>query len=161
MEKKVIKADIYIVPNPAEKLKKDDPGAEWVKERLKKLLNIEPANSDEKMVQILIVSPNSEKDGDGSQNDWQNTFGEFQKECGITNFAEMDTREKRTREIVLCGYFTHYLPEHLLKGKKEGDIVKLFCPLYNVEIELTCNQLGHKYKFVFGDFEKTLQRVIS
>ena len=51
----------------------------------------------------------------------------------------------KDEDSFLVGCFPRLLPQNVLEGKKEGDVLKFHCPEYNVDIELMCNQLGYRY----------------
>ena len=142
---KIVKGEIFIIPNPAGRLR-EDFGASWIKERAKKQLGIE-IKPEEKVVQIWVKSPESDN--------WSCRYGGFQKTADVPFDEEDESRENK-----LMGYFTSYLPLRYLQNKKEGDTIELTSPAYGVKIELTCKQIGNRYER-FGCFEEALEFVIE
>lgn len=148
----VVKGDIFIIPNIAEKFV-DSSSPEWVKEKMKRLVGIEPKD-DDKMVEVWITSPKVDN--------WQDNFAGFQREIGLINDeAEEDLwEEKRGREARLLGYFPRHIPASMFAGKKEGDEINFHCPEYDgVDIVLTCRQRNYRYSS-FGNFEDVLKNVL-
>ncbi len=141
----VIKADIFIVPNEAMDFQDFGHNKEWLAEKLKKHLGIMPSE-DEKLVQVWITSEKSDN--------WDHP-GSLQEELGIEYNLLDDSRENR-----LMGYFPSRLPESILSGKREGDIIRLRHKTYDVDIELTCKQQEYRYRN-FGAFEEVLKYVLE
>lgn len=154
MKKKVIKGDVFIVPNYASELN-DFPehNQDWFKEKLSRLTGIE-AEKEERMIQLWITS--------NTCDNWQDRFAGFQKIIGILNTEseEIKWENRRGREARLLGYFPRYFPSKIFEGKNEGDIVTLDCPEYEVVIELSCKQLDYRYKN-FGRFEEAFKYVLG
>ena len=144
---KIVKGDIFIIPNAAEKIKSFDPvSSNWVREKLKKQLGIE-IQPEEKLIQVWIKSPESDN--------WGDAYGGFQKTANVPFDEEDESRENK-----LMGYFTPFLPLRYLQNKKEGDTIELTSPAYGgVKIELTCKQIGNRYER-FGRFEEALEFVL-
>ena len=148
--KSVVKGDVFIIPNIAEKFE-DFNSPEWVKEKLNRLVGIEPQGND-KMVEVWITSP--------MVDNWQCEFAGFQREIGlIKDEAEEDLWEKRGREARVLGYFPQYIPASVFAGKKEGDEINIHCPEYSVDIVLSCRQKDYRYSS-FGNFEDVLKNVL-
>ena len=149
-KKIVVRGDIFIIPNIAEKFV-DSSSPEWVKEKLNRLVGIEPKD-DDKMVEVWITSPKVDN--------WQDNFAGFQREIGlIKDEAEENLWEEKRGEARLLGYFPRHIPASIFAGKKEGDEINLHCPEYNVDIVLTCQQRNYRYSS-FGTFEDVLKNVL-
>ena len=151
METKIVKGEAFIIPNPTDKLSSFcEP--EWLAEKCERLLGVKAEPEDE-MIQVWVVSEKCDN--------WSCTFGGFQKEINskfptlVESWKKSKEEQKETR---LLGYFPGYIPKRLFCGKKEGDVVTFTCPEYNVEIILTCNQLGYRYNR-FGRFEEVFEKV--
>ena len=152
--KKVVRGDVFIIPNVCDQFMCFSPDSqEWIKEKHKRLTGIEPKDEDS-MVQVWITSDQCDN--------WQDRFAGFQKMIGLlkTGEDEIIWEDKRGREARLLGYFPGYFPSRIFKGKKEGDIVKIGCPEYDVIIELTCKQLDYRYRD-FGRFEEAFKYVLG
>lgn len=147
----VVKGDVFIIPNIADVFK-TFTGSDWVKEKLSRLVGIEPQDED-KMVEVWITSPDVDN--------WQCNFAGFQRMIGlIKNEAEeIEWEEKMGREARLLGYFPQYIPARVFAGKKEGDEITFHCPEYNVDVVLTCRQRDYRYAS-FGNFEDVLRNVL-
>lgn len=150
--KKTVKGEVFIIPNPTDTLK-NFCSPEWIAEKCKRMLGVEAKPEDE-LLQIWICSEKCDN--------WSCTFGGFQSELGskfptlVESWKKSKEEQKETR---LLGYFPEYVPKSLFEGKKEGDVVTFTCPEYdNVEIALTLNQLGYRYKR-FGRFEEVFEKV--
>jgi hypothetical protein len=145
METKIVKGDIFIIPNPAGTVKDFLPeSAKSMKEKWSRLIGIKLKDEDEKLIEVWVASETCD--------DWACTYGGFQKHIGV------ELCDPKDEDSFLVGYFPKFLPISVLKGKKEDDVLKFHCPEYNVDIELTCNQLGRKYRWA-GEFEKALRLV--
>lgn len=107
MRKKIIKGDVFIIPNYASELgasfKKD-----WLKERLSRLAGIEFVRDDEKMIQLWITSDKCEN--------W-NHFAGFQKELGIRK-EDFQNNYQDSEERRLLGYFPSFFPFKNFRGKE-------------------------------------------
>lgn len=148
MRKKVIKGDVFIIPNYARELRFF--GKDWLKEQLSRLAGIEFVRDDEKMIQLRITSDKCEN--------W-NHFTGFQKALGICK-EDFRNNYQDPEERRLLGYFPAYFPSRIFEGKNEGDTVKIGCPEYDVVIKLTCKQLDYSYKD-FGRFEEAFKYVLK
>ena len=151
MKNVVVKGDIFIIPNVAEKFS-NFHSPEWVKEKLGRLVGIEPQDED-KMVEVWITSPEIDN--------WQCDFAGFQRMIGlIKDEVDEDLWENRMgREARILGYFPQYIPASVFAGKKEGDEINFHCPEHNVDIILTCRQRNYRYSS-FGNFEDVLKNVL-
>ena len=147
MRKKVIKGDVFIIPNYARELR-DFFVRDWLREKLSRLAGIEFVRDDEKMIQLWITSDKCEN--------W-NHFAGFQKELGIRKENLRNCKDPEERGLL---YFPNYFPSKIFEGKKEGDIVKIGCPEYDVIIKLTCKQLDYRYRD-FGRFEEAFKYVLK
>lgn len=149
MEKRVIKGDVFIIPNYAIKMA-DFPEQLWIKEKLSRLAGIETIGDKEKIIRLCITSDDCDN--------WQKDFAGIQKIIGVHE-EDFQYNCKSSRESRLLGYFPSYFPSRIFEGVKEGDTVRLDCPEYNVVIELTCKQLDSRYN-TFGRFEEVFQSVL-
>lgn len=148
MKKKVIKGDVFIIPNYARELRVFSK--DWLKERLSRLAGIEFVRDDEKMIQLWITSDKCEN--------W-NHFAGFQKTLGIRK-EDFRNNYQDPEERRLLGYFPNYFPSRIFEGKNEGDTVKIDCPEYDVIIKLTCKQLDYRYRD-FGRFEEAFKYILK
>lgn len=152
MEKKVVKGRVFIVPNECETLKSFREPERFM-EKLRRLCGIY-ASYDNKTVQVWIH--------DETCDNWQDGYAGFQNLCGISE-EEFDAKVKELPESGrerCMGYFPKYFPVELFERKAEGDVVKLHCPEYDVDIELTCSQLDSRYAKI-GRFEEVLKRLVE
>ena len=113
------------------------------------MTGINPQKEDN-MIQVWITSENCDN--------WNDRFGGFQVNVLGQN-KEYWSRINETKEDRLLGYFPRLYPSQIFEGKHEGDKVMLHCPEYNVDIELTCNQLDYRYG-KFGRFEEVFGQVV-
>jgi len=149
MNKTIVKGDIFIIPNMAGTGKDLLPiAAKSMKEKWSRLMGIELKDENEKLIEVWVTSEVC--------NNWSCTYGGFQKHIGV----ELSDHNEKDENSFLVGYFPRLLPISVLKWKKEGDVLKFHCPEYNVDIELTCNQLGYRYSRL-GKFEKVLRLVTT
>jgi hypothetical protein len=147
---KVVKGDIFIIPNVAEKFSSFS-STDWMRERSERLIGIEPKDED-KMLQVWITSEQCDN--------WQSNFAGCQKEIGLLKETdEIEWEDKKGREARLLGYFPSYIPASVFAGKKEGDEINFHCPEYDVDIILTCRQKNYRYAS-FGNFEDVLRHVL-
>lgn len=155
MKKKIIKGDVFIIPNYAVKLAdfSEQEWKEWIKDKLSRLAGIEAVGDKEKMIRLRITSD--------EYDNWQDRFARFQEIIGIRE-EDFKNSCKSSRESRLLGHFPSYFPSRIFEGVKEGDKVTLDCPEYGAIIELTCKQLGYRYNmFGLERFEDVFQSVLD
>ena len=142
----VVKGNIFIIPNKAEKLSRYEPHSKmWLLGQLD-FFGIEPEKHDDLMIDIWVTSEKEENWGH---------FGGFQNEANVVFDEDDESRKNR-----MLGYFPSHIPEHVFRGKKEGDIIRLHHKEYGIDIELTCKQQGYRYQR-FGTFEQVLEYVLE
>jgi hypothetical protein len=149
---KVVRGDVFIIPNIADVFNSFISSIDWMKEKSKRLIGIEPMDED-MMVNVWITSD--------TVDNWQDNFAGFQREIGLINdeAEEVLWEEKKGREARLLGYFPKYIPARVFAGKKEGDEINFHCPEYDVDIILTCRQRNYRYAS-FGNFEDVYSYVL-
>ena len=141
----LVKGDIFIIPNEAIMFNAFGHSKEWLGLKLEKHLGITPGEY-EKLVHMWITSEKA--------SNWDHPGG-LQEEIGIEYNMLDESKNNR-----LMGYFPSRLPESILQGKKEGDIIRLHHKEYDIDIELTCKQQGYRYQR-FGTFEQVLEYVLE
>jgi len=145
-----VKGHVFIVPNIAETFKSyPEDSQDWLTQRISRMTGINPKKED-KMLQVWITSKECDN--------WNDHFGGFQVNVLGQN-KEYWSRINETKEDRLLGYFPRLYPSQIFEGKHEGDKVMLHCPEYDVDIELTCNQLDYRYG-KFGRFEEVFGQVV-
>lgn len=144
-----VKGDMFVIPNPAGKFGEFITSTrKTMKDRLRRLVGIDNVVDEDVMIEVWMTS-------DVCDN-WASQYGGLQRHLGI----ELNEREKRTEDDYTIGYFPKFLPLKVLEGKKEGDVLRLHCPEYNVDILLTLNQHGYRYKR-YGNFESAVADVLD
>lgn len=143
MEKKVVKGDIFIIPNTIGVHQYSN----FDKKKIYALLGIEVEDS-EVSLQIWVTSP-----GNYNSN-WGCRFGEFQELAGVRDFPNIGLGEEER----CLGYFPSCIPARIIKSLKEGETIRFNSPEYGVDIELTANQLAYRYR-QFGTFQSAMKSV--
>jgi hypothetical protein len=148
--KKLVKGDIFIIPNIAKRFI-SFIDSNWMKERSRRLIGVEPVD-DDMMVAVWITS--------SMVDNWQDNFAGFQTMVGLLETDDDEIKwEENSPDARLLGYFPKYIPANILAGKKEGDEITFHCDEYDVDIVLTCKQRGYRYAS-FGNFEDVLRYVL-
>lgn len=148
---KIVSGFIFIIPNEAV-TKKNAMDGYWEaeKKRLHSRLGIELKDSDV-LVQVWV--------GNGKCDNWT-CNPEFSSIIDDENWDALEEKLIRTQKKT-SGYFNYLfprcLPKRILKGLKEGDILKLKCDT-GVTLELTADQSTKRYRYL-GTFEKALESV--
>ena len=145
MLKKLIKGDIFIIPNGACKgvEYRDNPINKKRLETIFQFLKDEKSFDEEIFIEVWSTTP-----GDPNSNWVDGGFDNGDEEKLSSNWPVVDgVGDKRMLKL---------FPYSLLKDKKEGDIIKF--SFEDVEFELTCNQLDYRYH-KYGKFEEILERV--
>ena len=130
--KKVVKGDIFIIPNMPTTL---GEGTLFNKMMRPKLESVGLKNTPDNEVLIQVWVTSSECDN------WPNHHGAYNNMMGTKD--EM---------------FPGYLPSSLFKDKKEGDVVSFEND--TTKFELTCTQKNYRYR-AFGSFEKVLSDLLN
>ena len=133
MEKKIVRGDIFIIPNMPTTL---GEGALFAKMMCPKLESVGIKNTpdNEVLIQVWVTSPECDN--------WPDHHRSYNDMMGGTE-DEM---------------FPGYLPSSLFKDKKEGDIVSFEND--TTRFELTCTQKNYRYR-AFGNFEKVLSDLLN
>lgn len=138
MEKKIYKADMFIIPNQItveEKEIKDIIHSWWwdrYEKRMSHLFGKEVAEKDKgrrRLVQVWITSPECEN--------WSDH---------VNNPVDKEIR------------FPGNLPLWMVGNMKEGETIKIDLPEYNATLELTAQQLKYRYKD-YGTFDNVLKQL--
>lgn len=132
MEKKIVRGDIFIIPNMPTTLGEGTLFNKMTRPKLE-AVGLKNTPADEILIQVWVTSPEC--------NNWPDHYGAYNKMLGTED--EM---------------FPGYLPSSLFKDKKEGDIVSFEND--TTKFELTCTQRNYRYRR-FGNFEKVFDDLIN
>jgi len=132
MEKKIVKGDVFIIPNMPTTLGEGTLFNKMTRPKLD-AVGLKNTPADEILIQVWVTSPEC--------NNWPDHYGAYNKMLG----TEDET-------------FPGYLPSSLFKDKKEGDVVTIEND--TTRFELTCTQKNYRYR-AFGNFEKVFNDLIN
>ena len=135
MEKKIVKGDIFIIPNGKVNIE-NFFRPEVKKQQFTKATGYK-INDDDEMVQVWVTS-------EGIDN-WQ---------CHRGWLEECQLKEEGGFHDLFPGYF----PVRVLENLTEGDVLECIPQGGDVKIELTCRQKDYRYSR-FGTFEECLRNL--
>lgn len=144
MSKKIVKGEVSIIGyTDPKKALFHIPN--WEYERIERLAGV---NADQEENYLIVQISES---GTKYEKIWESDFGSFQAACDVPC-------PEQKGDGYIIGYFPKYLPMKIFKNKKEGDKIELYCPEYEIIIELTCNQLGYDWHEKPVKFQEALRK---